>query len=274
MKWSQSIDNEIKCALSKEAEKMQGEQQLYDQIREEIYVKGREKNMRNMKMPNRRISKKVILVGSMTIILAAGTILAAEVRGWDMKLLNFYEQYPTQEQIKEESGFSPKFVEELPGGYTFMMASTHKGELIDAYNNVSDEGNEFVLRYFAPGEEDEMHAIAFFATDIKEHYGSSIRKTTQEYKGITLEFADWKDKYVSGDYKLTEEEQKHIDAGELFIRETEDEYWLEKGTKRTQEMSWWEDDIVYSLLSANNHQFTQEEFAEMAKVIIDSRNVK
>lgn len=267
MKWSQNVDDQIKQALANEAEKMQGDQQLYYQIREQIYLRGREKNMKN-----KRMGKKVILVGISTVLLATGTIFAARVNGWDMKLLDFYGEYPTKEQIKEEGGFLPKFVEELPGGYTFMMSSTHKGELIDEYNHVNDEGNEFALRYFAPGKENQEHAIAFFATDILEHVGAShlVPKVTIENEGILLEFADWTKKYVSSNYEMTEEEQKQIDDGVLFIEETKDDYLLKEGIERKQMISWFENGIGYTLLSANNYQFTQEEFVEMAKAVIDS----
>lgn len=267
MKWSQNIDDQIKYAVKKEAKKMQEEQQLYGNIRKQIYAKGREENMKN-----RRIKNKAMLVGAMTMVLIAGTTWAARISGWDMQLINFYGEYPTPEKIKGVNDFLPKFVEELPGEYKFMMASMHKGELIDKYSHVSDEGNELILRYFAPGEEDEGHAIAFFATDIMDHhYFDGIKKYTEEYKGIVLEFSDWRRKYVSSDYKITEEEQKQIDEKILFIENTEDEDLLKEGIEHKQQIAWIEDGIGYTILSANNHQFTQAECIEMAKKVIDSK---
>lgn len=265
MKWSQNIEHSIKSAIKEEANKIQEKDELYYRIREDIYKK--EKYRRSY-----RVNKKVLLIGLCTALLATGTAVAARVSGWDIQLLKCYEQLPTHKQIKKESGFSPKFVGTLPGGYNFMMASTHKGELIDEHNHVSDKGNEFVLRYFAPGEEEEGHAIAFFATDITEHINEKgvIKRISIKNGDIPLEFADWEEKYVTKGYEITKEEQKQMEEGTLLIEETDDEYYLQQGTERTQAISWYEDGIGYTLISANNHQFTQEEFVEMARTIIAS----
>ena len=271
MKWSQTVDSEIKSALKREAEKVQEEQDLYYQIRKQIYIKGREKEMKQG-----RLAKKGIVVALSMTLLATGTIFAARVSGWDMKLLKSYEEYPTQEEIKKESGFLPKFVKELPGGYTFAMASTHKGELIDEYNHVSDEGNELTLRYYAPGKEDDMPAIAFHATDILDHIddADSVKKVMLEYKDITLSFTDTTRKYVPVGYEVTREDQERLQSeeGSFFIEETEDSYFLELGIDERQEIFWIEDGIGYALGSMDTYQFTQEEFLEMAKAIIDSES--
>lgn len=271
MKWSQTADSEIKKALKREAEKVQEEQALYVQIRNQIYIKGREKEMKHG-----RLIKKGIMVALSMALLATGTIFAAGVRGWDMKFLKSYEEYPTQEEIKEESDFSPKFVKKLPGGYTFAMASTHKGELMDEYNRVSDEGNELTLRYHAPGKEDDMPEISFHATDILEHVGdgSTIKREILEYKDIILGFSDTTRKYVPIGYEMTKEDKERLktEEGSFFIEETEDSYFLELGVDERQEIFWIEDGIGYVLGSMGTHQFTQQEFLEMAKAIIDSES--
>ena len=270
MKWSQTLDSEIKNALKREAEKVQEEQDLYYEIRKQVYIKGREKEMKHG-----RLTKKGIVVAFSMTLLATGTIFAARVSGWDMKLLKSYEEYPTQEEIKEESGFSPKFLKELPGGYTFAMASTHKGELIDEYSHVSDEGNELILRYYPSGKEEDP-AISFHATDILDHIGDadSVKKVMLEYKDITLGFSDTTRKYVPVGYEMTKEDQERLrtEVGTFFIEETEDAYFLDLGVDDTQEIFWIEDGIGYALVSMDVYQFTQEEFLEMAKAIIDSKS--
>lgn len=271
MKWSQAADSEIKKVLKREAEKVEEERDLYYQIRKQIYIKGREKEMKHG-----RLTKKGIVIALSMTLLATGTIFAAGVSGWDMKLLKSYEEYPTQEEIKEESSFLPKFVKELPGGYTFAIASTHKGELIDEYNHVSDEGHELTLRYYAPGKEADMPAIAFHATDILEHVGdgSAIKREMLEYKDITLGFSDTTRKYVPVGYEMTKEDKERLktEEGSFFIEETEDSYFLELGVDERQEIFWIEDGIGYVLGSMDMYQFTQEEFLEMAKAIIDSES--
>lgn len=268
MKWSQELDSQIQYALNRKAEEVKEEDGLYYQIRKQIYIKENEQEM-----GKKRMSKKAILIGIGTAILATGTVLAGQISGWNMTLLKSYGEAPTAEQVKEDSGFNPKFLNELPGGYTFMMASASRGELIDENSRVSEQGTEFVLRYFAPGE-DEDYAIAFFASDIKENMDSwgAVKPIIIEEKGMIFKFGDWKTKYVSKGYKLTEEEQKQVDQKELFIEETDEEWLLEMGAEHRQMIMWMEDGIEYTLLSANNHQFTQKEFVEMAKAIMNAKN--
>lgn len=273
VKWSEDEDNFIRWALSQEAKKVEEDKQLYCKIREQIYIKGREKDM-----SNRKTGKKGILIAAIVVALTSGTILAGSLGmvRWERKSLNVYEKFPSQEQLKEDGDFIPKFAKELPGGYTFMMASLEKGELIDKYNKANDKGNEFTLRYYSKTDKTHSPILTFHASDINHgfdyHYGESV---SDVYKGTTLYFSDRTFKYVAMDYKPTAEEQKKIDNVELSLMNMEEEELAEMSSKmrekRSQSISWKEGGIYYLLMSNGEHQFKEKELVDMAKAIIDAQ---
>lgn len=225
-------------------------------------------------MSNRKIGKKGIIIGTIVMAVASGSILASGISKWERKSLNVYETCPNQQQLKKDGNFTPKFVKELPGGYTFMMASLEKEELLDEYNKATDEGNEFTLRYYSKEDKEQVPVISFRASDIDRGFDNhEYDKVAKDYNGNTLYFYDCTHKYVSENYKPTKEEQKKMANKELRLIHTESKRLsqipLKMRKERFQAIAWQEGDIYYRLTGVPNHQFKQKQLVSMAKAVID-----
>ncbi len=273
MRWSKNEDDLIRCALIREAKQIEEDKDLYNRIREQIYIKGRDEDMRKGK-----IGTKAVLIAIILGVLTSGTILASSLGtvSWERKSLNFYEKVPSQEQLKKEGDFVPKFAKELPGGYTFAMASLEKGELIDKCNKKGVEGNEFTLRYYSKKDKAHTPILTFHASDIDHgfDYHTGEKEIEVDY-GVTLYFSDYISRCVSVDYEPTAEDQKKIDNGELsFVLMEADELAKIPANKReeqNQSIKWKEDGIYYYLMPRGGHQCTEKELVDMAKAIIDTQ---
>lgn len=273
MRWSKNEDDLIRCALIREAKQIEEDKDLYNTIREQIYIKGREKDMSKGK-----IGTKAVLIAVMLGVLTTGTILASSLGtvSWERKSLNSYETIPSQEQLKKEGDFVPKFAAELPGGYTFAMASLEKGELIDKYNKKEVEGNEFTLRYYSKKDKNHTPILVFHASDINHgfEYHAGENETEVDH-GVTLYFSDYISRCVSVDYEPTAEDQKKIEKGKLsFVLTEADELAkipANKREERNQSIKWKEDGIYYYLMPRGGHLFTEKELVDMAKAIIDTQ---
>lgn len=255
-------EKNIEAILKYETEDIEVPSDLFNRIRKNIYEE-EQKIMSNGNIKFGR-KKRNALVAGLCVLVGSITVIAGGLSdSWSGHSYVRYTTFPTQEEIQKDNGFTPKYVESLPGGFKFMEASVGESELTDEKGNKVGESKDIDFSYIREGEE---QCNLFLSTSLVDeaHISNEERETDLNYQGIDLYYDNQTYKFVPEDYMLTEEDNKGIAKGELEVSYGTDEVSLEQ----IQSISWYEDGISY-LIMGNDYNFEASELVEMAKTVID-----
>jgi len=172
-----------------------------------------------------------------------------------------YTSFPTEKVLQKDLGFVPNSVEKFSNSYTFHEAVIGNTTPVDengkkmgaykfiSYTYVSDKGekvNLYVNKQL-PGETSDSKAA----------------KT--DYKGISLSYSSQKYRFVPADYKLTEEDKKAQESGEIMFSYGSDAVQ----NSIIQNVIWTDSDKIKYNLMASDSNLKQADLVAMAKEIVD-----
>ena len=230
----------IKKALAHQANNIQGKSETYNRIRENIYQE--EQTMKANKFNWRKHKKGLIMVG----VLAAASITAIGVgqgTSWvGYSTSNTYQELPSRAEVESKVGFAPKYVEVLPGGYTFNSGGIGATSLQD---DTGAKLTEAHMIHFDYQKEGTSQSIGLTAENLKEGsvtYEGSTEVAT--YEDTTLYYYEQMYKFVPPSYEVTAEDEIAMESGTLEISYGSDEIEI----KSVQGVQWYEDGILYQLL--------------------------
>lgn len=200
------------------------------------------------------------LMGS-TVALAAGKIVGYS-GGHSVDNPEF-AAYAEMNRAEEMTGFPVKAVEGFDNGYTF-----ESGYVIDV--NAEDENWQVVdtfKKLSVVYGKDEREVFLNVEKKRPEYEESTTGNPVKvSYGDVTMTYREDHYKFVPPDYTLTEEDQRAMDSGELYVSygssavEYTDFHFL----------SWEEDGISYLLMSSGSGALMKDELVKMGQQIIDS----
>lgn len=205
--------------------------------------------------------KKIALIAVAATLVMGITVFAASgiISQWfsSSSSIPDYKTLPTAEQVTKDIGYEVELVNEFDNGYKF-----DNGSIID--NNLTDDSGESVekfksvmFRYEKDGDE------VIFSQDKVSSELETSGDVVATVDDIDVYYYSYTNKLVPGDYKMTEEDKKAEESGELVFSFGSSEVEI----KEVQSASWKKDGMYYQLMQIDG-KLSADELADMATEII------
>ncbi len=262
MKHTEAFETQIKESLSKRVEHIEPSQVLFLKVRREIIEK-EGKNKMNRVITHKGIRKWMIVgaVGILSVAGIAAPMVVNKIDSWHGQSGERFTTFPGQKAVQKEVNYTPKYLENLPGGFTFSDASiSHmQGNDEDGAQVVEAKGITF---YYDKGKKEKGKYLSLNTTPLTEEMVRSEKEEKIEIGDSQLFYVAQTMKFVPVNYKLTKEDEEAIAAGKLEVSYGSDEVEI----SQVQSLSWYEGGISY-LLQEMNYIIDKTQLIEMAQAI-------
>lgn len=232
-------------------------ERIKDMVNNRIDSASTERMLRPMKS-----KKKIALIAVAATLVMGITVFAASgiISQWfsSSSSIPDYETLPTAEQVVKDIGYEAVTIDEFANGYKFDNGSIVDNALADETGNVTEKFKSVSFRYEKDGDEVIFSQDKFNST--VETDGDVI--TTID--DVDVYYYSYTNKLVPGDYKMTEEDKKAEESGELVFSYGLDEVRIDE----VQSVSWKKDGMYYQLMQIDG-KLSASELAEMAKEVIE-----
>lgn len=262
---NETIDMKIKELLNSETDNLILPDKIFSNIEQEI------KTVKLMEKKKKTKFKSAAAAVFICFFIGTTCSAASKISKWSGSSNVAYEknEFPEIEEIKEKSGIKPKYLKEFKNGFSFVSYNFSNVTGKDDSDNTLTKLKELDIYYKKDGDLDNQKL--FFSAREKSSYESENlnSKDVEMYKGIAINYDSHKMKTVTDDYKITEEENKSIENGELIISYGGKG---DTGEHNIQFVSWVQNNIKYSILNMSYENLTKEELINMAEEIIDKED--
>lgn len=254
----------IKKALNQKANEIEAKDMLFNQIKASIYEE-EQKAMKNQRFSFKNKKKLLTVLASCVALISITVIGGTLGKGWISHSMLRYKTFPDKAVVSQDIGFTPKYVENLPGEFEFYMGHIGESTLVDDTDRPIVETKTLTLGYEqkATGKKVSLSSEKYPEDYSMLDEGSTLVAT---YKDYPIYYYEKMYKFVPEDYELTEEDHKAYEKGEIEISVGSDEVTVEK----VQSINWNEGHIRYSI-GGNDTGLSVEDFIEMAKTVIDAQ---
>lgn len=206
--------------------------------------------------------KSFILIAAAVTLILGFTAFAASgiVKTWTGRSSSIpdYKTLPSQAQTEKDIGYSAVLIDSFDNGYKF-----ENGNIVK--NNISDENGKSLEKFKSVSFRYEKKGDKVYFS--QEKY---ISETEQEGElianenGTDIYYHSYTNKLVPPDYKLTDEDKKAEENGELVFSYGSSRVEVSE----VQSVSWEKDGVHYLLMQCDG-KLSPEELCDMAKEAIN-----
>lgn len=172
-----------------------------------------------------------------------------------------YTSFPTEQELQKNLGFVPKIVNTFSNSYTFHEAVIGNTTPVDE-NGKKMDVYKFISYTYVSGKGEKVNLTV---NKLMPGETSDSKAAKTDYKGITLSYSSQKYRFVPPDYKLTEEEKKAQESGEIMFSYGSDTVQ----NSIIQNVVWTDSDKINYNLMASDSNLKQADLVAMAKEIVD-----
>lgn len=232
-------------------------EQIKDMVHSNINSAYSERKLSVMKS-----KRKISAVAAAAVLVLGITVFAASgiIRSWHSSSSSVpeYTSLPTAKQCIDDIGYTPVLIESFKNGYSFADGSVVSNDLRDDGGNSVEKFKSVTFRYEKDGDEVNLS---------QEKFNSEVGNSGDviaSVSGVDIYYDTYMNKLVPPDYKMTDEDKKAEESGELVFSWGVDKACI----KKVQSVSFAKDGIHYNLLQIDGN-LSSDELAEMAKEIIE-----
>lgn len=256
------LDTLIQNTLEEQAGRISMSPELQREIKQQIrQIRPEERMMK------KRISKgKVILAAAaMCLLMSVAAVAGGNVSAWvsgiggDTKL----GSYSQLKKADQTMGVDVKRVEKFTNGLAFYSANVGKVNEMDDAGVVLSTFPETRIWYKNGGSRVSLSVIPLGKDD---NTAKHAEEETVQYGDLTLTVTKDYYRFVPLGYEISDEEQKAIDAGQLYIS-----YGSDKVEEEVYCSVHWESDLRYSLMTSDVERVGEQDLVQMAKEVIDAK---
>ena len=236
--------------------------QISDEMQNRILKKVKKANYR--KEGHYMKSKKKISLIAIAAALALGvTVFATSgiVTTWfsSSSSIPEYKSLPSAEQVKSDIGYEPVLIDTFENGYTFK-----EGSVIN--NNLADESGNSVEKFKSVSFEYEKNGDrVIFSQDKFNSESGTEGEIISTVAGTDIYYFSYTNKFVPPDYKMTDEDKKAEENGELVFSYGSSKVEISE----VQSVTWRNNGILYQLLQIDGN-LSADELVSMAEEIISN----
>lgn len=236
--------------------------QISDEMQKRIIEKVKKTNYRKdghyMKS-----KKKISLIAIAAALVLGATVFAASgiVTTWISSSSSNpeYKSLPSAEQVKSDIGYEPVLIDTFENGYTFK-----NGSVIN--NNLADESGNSVEKFKSVSFEYEKNGDrVIFSQDKFNSELDTEGEIISSVSGTDIYYFSYTNKFVPPDYKMTDEDKKAEENGELVFSYGSSEVKISE----IQSVTWRNNDIQYQLMQIDG-KLSADDLVSMAEEIINN----
>ena len=207
-------------------------------------------------------SKKKISLIAIAATLALGiTAFAASgiVTTWfsSSSSIPKYKSLPSAEQVKSDIGYEPVLIDTFENGYSFKDGSVINNNLADENGNSVEKFKSVSFRYEKDGDR------VIFSQDKFNSEMYTEGEVIATVSGTDIYYFSYTNKIVPPDYKMTDEDKKAEENGELVFSYGSSKVEISE----VQSVNWINNGIQYQLLQIDG-KLSGKELVDMAAEVI------
>ena len=205
--------------------------------------------------------KKIALIAVAATLVMGITVFAASgiISQWfsSSSSIPDYKTLPTAEQVVKDIGYEAVTIDEFANGYKFDNGSVVDNVLTDDNGKAVEKFKSVTFRYLKDNDE------VLFSQDKVNSQVETNGEVVANVDGVDVYYHSYTNKLVPPDYKMTDEDKKAEETGELVFSYGSSEVEI----KEVQSVSWKKDGMYYQLLQIDG-KLSADELADMATEII------
>ena len=206
--------------------------------------------------------KKISLIAIAATLVLGITVFAASgiISTWFSSSSSTpdYKSLPTAEQVTKDIGYEPVLIDSFENGYAFKDGNIVKNNLKDENGNSVEKFKSVSFDYKKDGD------TVIFAQDKVKSKIDISGDVVKNVKGTDIYYYDYTNKLVPPDYKLTDDDKKAKENGELIFSYGSSKVEI----KEVQSVTWVKDEMQYQLLQIDG-KLTSDELVKMAEEILN-----
>ena len=170
-----------------------------------------------------------------------------------------YKSLPSAEQVKSDIGYEPVLIDTFENGYTFKDGSVIKNNLVDESGNSVEKFKSVSFKYEKNGDR------VIFSQDKFNSEQDTEGEIISTVSGTDIYYFSYTNKIVPPDYKMTDEDKKAEENGELVFSYGSSKVEISE----VQSVTWRNNGIKYNLMQIDG-KLSADELAGMAEEIISN----
>lgn len=206
--------------------------------------------------------KKFSFIAAAAILVLGITAFAASgiITNWysGSSSIPEYKSLPTAERCIEDVGYAPVLIETFDNGYKFKSGSVIDNNLTDENNNSVEKFKSVMFRYEKDGD------TLNFSQEKFDSGINNIGDIIVTVGDVDVYYHGYTNKIVPPDYKMTEEDKKAEENGDLVFSWGSDKVKI----AQVQSAVWTEDGTHYVLMQIDG-KLSADDLADMAKEVIE-----
>ncbi|KAF5060385.1 hypothetical protein [Anaerotignum sp.] len=242
MKSQEKFEDKLKNVLNAEADNICPSEDMFLQINRKI--KNKKMEGLNMKLFSVKKTRGILVACMLLAFTSITCFAAAKIASYTTQSTNgTFAEYPSENEVKKEAGFVPKYVDELAGGYTFYNggvgesnAQAEDGSAVVtlktanfSYKNGDSTVNLLVDNGIMPGT-DENGEIVKISDNVEGRYFSDMYKI------------------VPPDYVMTEQDKADSESGKYVFSYGSEEVEV----LHMQQICWEDNGMSYALINSDD----------------------
>ena len=205
--------------------------------------------------------KKIALIAVAATLVMGITVFAASgiISQWfsSSSSIPDYNELPSVKQVTKDIGYEVELVDEFANGYKFDNGSVVDNVLTDDNGKAVEKFKSVTFRYLKDNDE------VLFSQDKVNSQVETSGEVVATVDDVDVYYYSYTNKLVPPDYKMTDEDKKAEETGELVFSYGSSKVEI----KEIQSVSWKKDDMSYQLLQIDG-KLSADELVEMAKEVI------
>ena len=205
--------------------------------------------------------KKIALIAVAATLVMGITVFAASgiISQWfsSSSSIPDYKTLPTAEQVVKDIGYEAVIIDEFANGYKFDNGSVVDNVLTDDNGKAVEKFKSVTFRYLKDNDE------VLFSQDKVNSQVETSGEVVATVDDVDVYYYSYTNKLVPPDYKMTDEDKKAEETGELVFSYGSSKVEINE----IQSVSWKKDDMSYQLLQIDG-KLSADELVEMAEEVI------
>lgn len=225
------------------------------------------------KMKKISVKKGLIIAAAVSALIVSTAAVATRgtirtITGSSTSFPN-YREIPAAEKLEKDIGITPKILPEFSNGYKYSGAvKVNKAveDFVDETERVAvvdENGKEQKYKSLSIRYENGDDKITL-STDPTGYDYAKEEQETENYKGISIRYHSFANKFVPGDYVQTEQDIKDENEGKYVFSYGTDDIEIHQ----VQGVTWVQDGIQYHI-NAMDSPLGEQALLDMAKEVID-----
>ena len=214
---------------------------------------------REIKVMKSKKKISLIAIASVLVLGISGFAASRAVSSWfsSSSSVPDYKSLPTAERVTKDIGYEPVLIDTFENGYTFK-----NGSVVD--NNLVDENGKSVEKFKSVSFDYEKDGdTVIFAQDKFNSETEPAGDVAKNINGTDVYFYSYTNKTVPADYKLTDDDKKAEENGEIIFSYGSSEVKIQN----VQCVTWFKDGVQYQLFQIDG-KLSADGLVNMAEEIL------